>query len=101
MSKDHIELNVRAANWQEAIYAAAKPLERSGAITKNYAEAMIASVHEYGPYIVLAPGVAIAHARPEDGVNELSVSFIQLAEPIPFGNPDNDPVFTCDLLGRF
>ncbi|AST96288.1 BglG family transcription antiterminator [Shouchella clausii] len=98
MSEDHIELNVRAANWQEAIYAAAKPLERSGAITKNYAEAMIASVQEYGPYIVLAPGVAIAHARPEDGVNELSVSFIQLAEPIPFGNPDNDPVFLVICL---
>ena len=49
-------------------------------------------VKELGPYIVITDGVAIPHARPEDGVIKLGYSLITLDPPINFGNPDNDPV---------
>ena len=47
---------------------------------------------EQGPYIVLAPGIALAHARPEDGVVGLGLGVAVLERPVRFGHPDNDPV---------
>lgn len=35
---------------------------------------MIESVEEYGPYIVIGPHLALAHARPEDGSLKLGLS---------------------------
>ena len=32
---------------------------------------MIGKVEEFGPFINLGKGIAIPHARPEDGVNEV------------------------------
>src|SRR5699024_2903904 len=52
-----------------------------------------------GPYFVLAPHIAIPHARPEDGVNEASVSLVRLAQPIEFGHDSNDPVQMIFGLG--
>ncbi|MFB8734775.1 PTS sugar transporter subunit IIA [Bacillus sp. SL00103] len=43
---------------------------------------MIQSVDQNGPYIVIAPQVAIPHARPEDGVNELSMSLMTFEQPV-------------------
>ncbi|MCY7729046.1 PTS sugar transporter subunit IIA, partial [Bacillus safensis] len=37
-----------------------------------------------GPYIVIAPQVAIPHARPEDGVNKLSMTLMSFKQPISF-----------------
>ena len=37
---------------------------------------MIESVHEFGPYIVIAPEIAIAHARPDHNVNEVGLSLL-------------------------
>ncbi|MDZ4159481.1 MAG: PTS sugar transporter subunit IIA, partial [Anaerolineaceae bacterium] len=35
---------------------------------------------------------AMPHARPEDGALEVGFAAITLAQPVEFGNPDNDPV---------
>lgn len=53
---------------------------------------MIHAVEEYGPYIVIGKHLALAHARPEDGVNTLGVSVVTMNQPIHFGNPEMDPV---------
>ena len=34
----------------------------------GYADAMIRVIEEFGPYVVIAPGLALAHARPGDDV---------------------------------
>jgi PTS system ascorbate-specific IIA component len=52
---------------------------------------MVAAVEEFGPYIVIAPGIALAHARPSDAVLQTGLSLAVLAEPIEFGS-HNDPV---------
>jgi PTS system ascorbate-specific IIA component len=56
-------------------------------------------VEEHGPYIVLAPGLALAHARPEDGVLRVCLAVVTLAEPVAFGHPDNDPVDVVFAFG--
>ena len=45
---------------------------------------MIQSVNENGPYIVIDEYIALAHARPEDGVNELAMSMLKLDKSVDF-----------------
>ncbi|MEW9122144.1 MAG: PTS sugar transporter subunit IIA [Thermotaleaceae bacterium] len=89
---EDIALNVEVENWQEAIYQGARLLLDKKAIEERYIQAIIKNVLDMGPYIVIAPGIALPHARPEDGVNELSMSLVTLKKSISFGSKDNDPV---------
>ncbi len=90
--KDTIKLNVEAKDWEDAVRIGGELLEKVGAIEKNYTEEMIEGIKKIGPYIVIAPGIAMPHARPDIGVNKVGMSFITLKSPINFGNVNNDPV---------
>ncbi|WP_340082530.1 BglG family transcription antiterminator [Terribacillus sp. FSL K6-0262] len=92
LKNSNILLNQACKDWKEAITKAADLLMEEEAIEASYITAMIKSVEEYGPYIVVGKHLALAHARPEDGVNKLGVSVMSLKDPVYFGNPDNDPV---------
>jgi PTS system ascorbate-specific IIA component len=61
---------------------------------------MIDMVRRVGPYMVLAPGLALPHARPEDGVLAAGVSLITLAKPVEFGSQENDPVSLVIAFGN-
>ncbi len=87
-----IEVNVQAADWEDAIRKSAQPLLERDKIEERYVDAMIDAVHRVGPYIVLGNHVALAHARPECGAKELSVFFTTLNPGIAFGNENFDPV---------
>ncbi|MBN1317816.1 MAG: PTS sugar transporter subunit IIA [Anaerolineales bacterium] len=87
-----INTSVPAKDWCEAIEKAGNLLVNSGAVEERYVDGMIRTVRELGPYIVVAPGVAMPHARPDDGVMRTSVCLLSLAEPVEFGNQENDPV---------
>jgi len=87
-----IRLRVRVRDWRHAIQEAGALLLRAGAIEMRYIEAMIAFCEKYDSYIVLVPGIALAHARPEDGARKVGFSLITLATPVNFGHPTNDPV---------
>lgn len=87
-----VELNGRAGNWREAIRLAGSLLERSGDATRDYTDAMVQSVEDNGPYIVVAPGFAFAHARPSEAVKRTALSWVRLARPVEFGHKSNDPV---------
>ncbi len=56
-------------------------------------------IRQHGPYMVAWPGVALLHARPEDGVRRLCMSLVVLRQPVNFGHPENDPVFMAIALG--
>lgn len=89
-----IRVGVRAADWRSAIVAAGELLVEAGAAEERYVEAMVRVACELGPYIVVAPGVAMPHARPEDGAKRTAISLVCLADPVEFGNEENDPVET-------
>ncbi|MDQ0177799.1 BglG family transcription antiterminator [Bacillus chungangensis] len=84
LTKDYIQFIERLDSWEEAIRCAAQPLVEKQYITEAYEEAMIQNVKELGPYIVIAPGIAIPHARPEYGVKKLGMSFLRIKEPVSF-----------------
>lgn len=92
LPRERIRLNVKVNNWQDAIRESGILLFKSGAVTSEYVEAMIRVAEDLGPYIVIAPGIALPHAPTKAGANWTALSMIKLAEPINFGNPDNDPV---------
>ena len=87
-----ILLNQSATEWRQAVRLAGAGLVASGRTTAEYTEAMIATIEELGPYVVIAPGLAMPHARPNDSVLETGMSLVTLAEPVSFGHAKNDPV---------
>ncbi len=87
-----VELNVSVTDWEDAIRAVGRLLVADKAVEPRFVDAMIRVAKEFGPYIVLAPGFAMPHARPEDGCIRSSMALITLAKPVEFGNPQNDPV---------
>lgn len=92
LSEDAIALDVAAADWQGAIREAGALLESSGVADAAYTQSMIDNVVENGPYIVIAPGFAFAHARPSEAVHRTGLSWVRLASPVEFGHQRNDPV---------
>lgn len=87
-----IRFNVPAADWREAVRAAGDSLVTAGTTTDDYTDQMIEAIENLGPYIVVAPGFALAHARPSEAVLSTGLSWISLAEPVEFGSELNDPV---------
>ena len=92
LPEEAILLDSEAADWQAAIRRAGELLEQTGVADERYTAAMIDTVAEHGPYIVLSPGFALAHARPDSSVVRTGLSWVRLAEPVSFGHPENDPV---------
>jgi PTS system ascorbate-specific IIA component len=87
-----IELQATASDWRAAVELAGACLSRSGAAEAGYADEMIRMIDEHGPYVVIAPGLALAHARPGPEVLRDGLAAVTLATPVDFGHPHNDPV---------
>lgn len=79
----NITLRESVASWEEAIHMAAQPLIESKQIEPRYVEATLQQ-NIKDPYIVISPHLAIPHASPEDGVNEVSMSLLKIKEGIEF-----------------
>ncbi|MCY1151651.1 MAG: PTS sugar transporter subunit IIA [Sphaerochaetaceae bacterium] len=92
LSREAIALQVDAKDWKAAVKAGTDMLVKAGTIEPRYYEEIIQNTQELGPYYLLAPGLAMPHARPEGGVIENSFALVTLKEPVAFGDPDNDPI---------
>ena len=82
LTKDMIHFTTENLEWQNAIEKAAQPLVETKKIEKRYVEAMIHKVEEVGAYIHIGKGIAIPHARPEDGVNEVGMALLRTKRPV-------------------
>jgi len=87
-----VVLGASASTWRDALRLTGGALVASGATTPPYTDAMIDLVEEHGPYIVISPGLAFAHARPGPTVRRDGLAVVTLQEPVSFGHPHNDPV---------
>lgn len=82
LPEKHIQTDETVADWRLAVKLASQPLLDEALITSEYIEAMIQSVEENGPYMVLADYFALIHARPGEGVLEQSMSLLVTKQPI-------------------
>jgi ascorbate PTS system EIIA or EIIAB component len=89
---DSVLLQATARDWQEAVRLGCERLQAAGVVDERYYPAILRNVAEYGPYFLLAPGIAMPHARPHDGVHQNGFALVTLEQPVCFGDPDNDPV---------
>ena len=85
---DRIQFVDKANSWEEAIRLSSRPLIDQEFIQESYLDAMIDGVNEFGPYMILADGVAMPHARPEDGAIKTGFSFLKLKEGVLFPNTE-------------
>jgi PTS system ascorbate-specific IIA component len=92
LSEEAITTRATASDWRDAIRLAGAGLVATGVATPAYTDEMIAAIEEHGPYIVIAPGFALAHSRPSPAVLRTGISWVGFAEPVTFGHKTNDPV---------
>lgn len=92
ITKDMIQLLDEATDWEEAITLAAEPLLTGEFIQQEYITAMIDSIKKFGPYVVMGPKIALPHARPENGVNQLGMSLLLLKHGVKFSASSEDRV---------
>ncbi len=92
IADEAIVLGYDAADWRSAVLASGEALAAAGAATPAYSDEMIRMIEEHGPYIVIAPGLALAHARPGPTVLDGGLAVVTLATPVAFGHAHNDPV---------
>jgi len=93
-----IRLGLEAADLRDAITQAAQPLIDQQKILPGYIDQMVDAVHELGPYMVILPGIALAHGRPGKNVREECVSLATFRTPVIFGSEENDPVYAVFVL---
>lgn len=91
IAKENLRVGLKAKDWTDAIRLSGAVLEKAGSIEHAYTESMVKAVEDLGPYIVIMPGFAIAHAAPSTAVHKEDLALVTLAQPVSFGSP-NDPV---------
>lgn len=80
----NIQVIKSVENWREAIHIASQPLLKKNKISGKYIEAMVHYIEEKGPYMIIAPGIALPHATPEDGVLKVGMSLLVLKKSVAF-----------------
>lgn len=89
----------RVSGWREAVDLVTRPLLDAGTIEQGYVEAIKTSISAPGgTYIDLGGGVALAHARPETGVNTTSLSVLHVGEPFLLADDESHPIVTMFCL---
>ena len=63
VEKNHFRFADEAKDWKDAIRMSCETLEADGTVEENYKEDIIACVEKYGPYIMIAPNIAMPHAQ--------------------------------------
>jgi len=79
-------------NRSAAIELAGELLVQSGKAKASYVSSILEAVERFGPYIVIAPGIALAHGKPSEDVIETGLSLLVLKQAIEFQHSQNDPV---------
>lgn len=97
LTPEHIQIVDNTAHWQEAVETVARPLLDFGFITPAYVQKIFADYENSGPYFVIAPGIAMPHARPQDGVLKQGLSLLVVRQGVNF-ECENDPVRIIVML---
>ena len=92
IESDTIAVDATAKEWEDAIRIGGSMMVAGGLAEERYIEAIIDNHKTIGPYFVIAPGIAMPHAKPENGVLKTGYALVTLKDPVEFGDEENDPV---------
>lgn len=96
LTPDRIKFAKSALNFADAVWQTGQPLLEEGVISRDYLDTIVSQYDPEEPYIVITPFVALPHAKPEDGVNELSMSMLLLEHEVEVA--ENVPVRAMIML---
>lgn len=91
LEANHIKIVEKKLSAVEALQEIGELLYDVGSIEKKYIQNMIDSYQKLGPYFVIAPGIALAHAKPDASVLKNDIGLLVCKTPVIF-NSHNDPV---------
>lgn len=78
-------------SWEDAIKKSCDKLIEKNIVDDRYPQQVIDTVHKYGPYIVLVPGVAMPHCQENaEGVKDTAIAFMKVNKPVVFDKDDRD-----------
>lgn len=92
LKESHLAVGLEASSWEDAVRLAGEILVETEIARESYIDAMIKTIRDLGPYCVIAPGIAMPHARPDEYVLDTGFSLVTLKNPVEFGSQENDPV---------
>jgi len=87
-----IAIGMEATSWEEAVRNGGALMTGAGLAEPRYIDAIVENHKTIGPYFVIAPGIAMPHAKPENGVLKTGYALVTLKQPVEFGDDENDPV---------
>lgn len=89
--KENLKISHQTMDAETAMRQIGQILVDAKSVQPTYIENMLSSYKEFGPYFVIAPGVAIAHAKPDDSVITNDIALMICHSPVNFQS-HNDPV---------
>ncbi len=98
INETNLNMVTHVEGWQQAVAIAVQPMVEAGAVEPRYLQAIYDMHREIGPYYVLGEGIAMPHARPEEGVIKTALSLLIISEGVSFDSHDNDPVYVVFAL---
>lgn len=98
INESNVRLIKRTKDWHSAVELSVQPLIEKQAVEGRYLQAIFAMHEQIGPYYVLGEGIAMPHARPEEGVIKTALSLVIVSDGVEFGSEDNDPVYIIFAL---
>lgn len=87
LKRENVRILPEVADWQQAVQISIDPLIEGGYVEQRYVDGVFENTEKYGPYYVLAPDLALIHARAEQGVISRQLAVTVLRKPIRF-SPD-------------
>lgn len=86
LREEWVQIATDSVTWEEAIRLAGRPLVTAGAVGQPYVEQCVRNVQEYGDYIVIGTGVALAHASRGADVQRDCLSLLVSEDGIVFSD---------------
>lgn len=81
-----------AVDWRDAVKQTTGLLVSEGYVTRRYPDKVIAVIDRYGPYTVIAPGLALVHAQPSPDSVKPGAAAMTFPDGVNFGHAHFDPV---------
>lgn len=100
LSRDSLILDETITSWKDGIRLAGKKLVERNCVGPSFVEKAIQNIEDYGDYIILGSGVALAHAGKEYEVYENGLSLLVSKKGILFSEGDRSVNFLFCFSSR-
>lgn len=84
LDPSRIRITSDKITWEQGILQAADILEKKGCVGADYGQKAVENVKEYGDYIIISKGIALAHAGKESEIYKDGLSLVMCPEGIEF-----------------